>query len=461
MASHILVVDDDQSMCELIEEQLVASGYTVEWCLRADTAFELLRNKDFDGVIADINLDRASGVDLCKKINENWPDTPVILITAFGSMASAISAIRAGAVDFINKPVTKAALLQALDGALRHGRFREKVKRLETNLRGNPAPDGDVLLGESIAMKKVLELVQRVALSDTMVLIHGESGTGKEVIARILHGASQRAHMPFVALNCAAVAPHLIESELFGHVKGAFTDAKDTRAGLFEQAAGGTLLLDEVGEMPLDMQPKLLRVLQERQLRPVGGNTVVPITARIIAATNRDLERDVAARRFRADLYYRLNVVQIEVPPLRARDVDILPLARHFVARFAERNQKPVRGISPEASQILLRYDWPGNVRELENAIQRAVALSRSEQIEVSDLPDRIRTHQGATPGLTDAGNEPLLPLDEIERRHIQQALRTSKGNKTLAAKVLGVDRRTLYRRLERYAVAATGTTNS
>jgi two-component system response regulator AtoC len=289
------------------------------------------------------------------------------------------------------------------------------------------------------------------------VLLTGESGTGKELAARALHAQSNRAHKPFVAINCAAVPPHLLESELFGHAKGAFTDAKESRRGLFEQAAEGTLLLDEIGEMPIEMQPKLLRVLQEKQLRPVGSNSVTPISARIIAATNRDLEEEVRQGRFREDLYYRLNVVQIQIPPLRARGKDVLLLARQFIAQFAERAQKKVSGMSPEAAHRILHFDWPGNVRQLENSIERAVALTRSEQIEVDDLPERVRTFEGSRAALTDVDSELVLSLDEVERRHIQRALQAAKGNKTQTAKVLGVDRRTLYRKLERFEAERSG----
>jgi two-component system response regulator HydG len=257
--------------------------------------------------------------------------------------------------------------------------------------------------------------------------------------------------MPFVAINCAAVPASLLESELFGHMKGAFTDAKNTRKGLLEQAQGGTLLLDEIGEMPLEMQPKLLRVLQERQVRPVGGNTVIPVDCRIVAATNRDLESEVEEQRFREDLYYRLNVVQIHIPPLRARGNDVLVLAQHFVKKFAERMGKGVAGISSEAAKKLVEYDWPGNVRQLENSMERAVTLTRFEQITVEDLPERISRYEGSRVTLGDVDSEHMLTLEQLEKRYIERVLKAAQGNKTQAAKLLGVDRRTLYRKLERY----------
>jgi two-component system, NtrC family, response regulator AtoC len=461
MQTRILVIDDDRDMCELLEESLGRGGYQVTWRTRGDEGIDLLREQDFDVIITDLNLDGQSGIDLCKRFTENRPDTPVILITAFGDMTATINAIRAGAHDFINKPIDMTVLERAIERATQHRHLREEVKRLSRAA----APDQErvdqgglelaglgSLIGSSRAMLGVYDLVRRVAPADTTVLLSGESGTGKELVARALHDQSDRREGRFVAINCAAVPAELLESELFGHVKGAFTDAKSSRQGLFEQASGGTLLLDEVGEMPLEMQPKLLRVLQERQVRPVGGNTSVPVTARIIAASNRDLEGEVEQKRFREDLFYRLNVVQIEIPPLRARANDTLLLAEHFVRKFSERSGKPVHGVSIEAQTKLLAYDWPGNVRQLENTIERAVALTRGEQIMVEDLPERITRFDGSTGVLSDVDLEHVRTLEQVERRHIEQAVKHAHGNKTRAAKALGIDRRTLYRKLERYA---------
>jgi two-component system response regulator HydG len=454
MSRRILVIDDDQSMCELIQDSLQRNGWEVTWRLRGDEGLELVREQTFDVVITDVNLEQMNGLDLCRNLTENRPDTPVIVITAFGNMSSAIAAIRAGAYDFINKPIDMAQLSHVIDRAVQHRHLREEVKRLREASEISPGKGG--LQGESRAMLKVYDLIRRVASTDTTVLLTGESGTGKELVARALHTESARSQMPFVAINCAAVPGSLLESELFGHVKGAFTDAKATRKGMFEQASGGTLLLDEIGEMPLDMQPKLLRVLQERQVRPVGGNTVAPVDARIIAATNRDLEGDVEAERFREDLYYRLNVVQIHVPPLRARGNDVLLLAQHFVRKFAERMGKGVTGISSEAAKKLLEYDWPGNVRQLENSMERAVTLTRFEQITVEDLPERISRYESSRLTIADVDSEHILTLDELEKRYIERVLKAAQGNKTQAAKLLGVDRRTLYRKLERYEGGST-----
>jgi two-component system response regulator HydG len=458
MQTRILVIDDDRDMCELLEESLGRGGYQVTWRTRGDEGVDLLREQDFDVIITDLNLDGASGIDLCKRFTENRPDTPVIVITAFGDMAATINAIRAGAHDFINKPIDMTVLERAIERATQHRHLREEVKRLSRAATPGLEQNGiehaalGALIGSSRAMLGVYDLVRRVAPADTTVLLSGESGTGKELVARALHDQSDRREGRFVAINCAAVPAELLESELFGHVKGAFTDAKSSRQGLFEQASGGTLLLDEVGEMPLEMQPKLLRVLQERQVRPVGGNTSVPVTARIIAASNRDLEGEVEQKRFREDLFYRLNVVQIEIPPLRARGNDTLLLAEHFVRKFSERSGKPVHGVSIEAQTKLLAYDWPGNVRQLENTIERAVALTRGEQIMIEDLPERITRFDGSTGVLSDVDLEHVRTLEQVERRHIEQAVKHAHGNKTRAAKALGIDRRTLYRKLERYA---------
>jgi two-component system response regulator HydG len=391
-----------------------------------------------------------TGIEICRRFKENRPNTPVILITGFGSMSSAVDAMRAGAQDFITKPVEVPVLLHAIERSLGDRHLREQIRRLK-DAQVAPTESLGSLIGTSRAMRSVYDLVRRVAATDTTVLLSGESGTGKELVARALHEQGARGSGRFVGINCAAVPGDLLESELFGHVRGAFTDAKNGREGLFEQANDGTLLLDEVGEMPLDMQPKLLRVLQERQVRPVGGNTSVPMRARIIAATNRDLEGEVEAKRFREDLFYRLNVVQIHVPPLRARGNDVLLLAEHFVCSFAARAGKPVIGIDPEAQRKLLAFDWPGNVRQLENAMERAVALTRSERVQVEDLPERVVQFDRTNRPAEDVDLEHLLTLDQIERRQIERVIRQYHGNKTRAAKALGIDRRTLYRKLERY----------
>lgn len=445
----ILVIDDDQDMCELIDEGLRGRGFDVVWRTRAADGLELLPTQDFGVVLTDLQLGESNGLDVCQRVHEIRPDIPTIVMTAFGNMEAAIAAIRAGAHDFINKPFELDALAHTVQRAVKHQWLQDEVKRLTQAARHTDPATG--LVGESASIRRVFDLVHRVADSDASVLLTGESGTGKELVARALHSGSSRQHRPFLALNCAAVPQSLLESELFGHLEGAFTDAKGKRQGLFEQANGGTVLLDEITEMPLEMQPKLLRVLQERKVRPLGGQREVPFDARIIAATNRDLETEVEEGRFREDLYYRLNVIQIHVPPLRVRGNDVLLLAQHFLERAAVRLNKPVRAISAEAAQKLVEYDWPGNVRQLENSIERAVTLTRFDHITVDDLPERVRKFDAAPVRVLDLELEHMLTLDELERRYIERVLKASKGNKTQAARVLGVDRRTLYRKLERY----------
>jgi two-component system response regulator AtoC len=447
--ARILVIDDDLSRCELLAEQLATRQFDVVTCQSAPEALELLEEGDFDAVITDLNLEGASGIDFCQRSRENRPGMPVIVITAFGDMDAAIRAIRAGASDFISKPIEFPILELALDRALRESHLRERIARLK-QVEVPPVENFGGLIGTSRAMHVVYDLIRRVAATETTVLLSGESGTGKELVARALHELGGRTAARFVAINCAAMPGDLLESELFGHTRGAFTDAKEDRTGLFEQARHGTLLLDEIGEMPLEMQPKLLRVLQERSVRPVGGNESFPMTARIIAATNRDLEEEVEKRRFREDLFYRLNVVQIHIPPLRARGNDIVLLADHFLEKFAKRSGKPVSRFAPDARRKLLAYDWPGNVRQLENTIERAVALTQSPELQLQDLPDRVLEFNSANSLREDVDLEHTLTLAQVEYRQVGRALQKFGGNKTRAAKALGVDRRTLYRMLER-----------
>lgn len=452
MNGRVLIVDDEQSMCELLESALTKRGYDTAWRTSADQAFELLDGKDYDLVLTDLNMRDMSGLELCERVVASRPDVPVVLVTAFGSLDNAIAAIRAGAYDFITKPVEMDALALVVERAIQHRTLKEEVKRLRQAV--DATRQFDDMIGDSPAMRKVNDLILRVADSDANVLITGESGTGKELVARALHSRSARSAGPFVAVNCAAVPETLLESELFGHAKGAFTDARQARTGLFVQASGGTLFLDEVGEMPLGMQPKILRALQERRVRPVGGNTEVNFDSRLVTATNRDLETEVEERRFREDLYYRINVVRIEVPPLRGRGNDLLLLAQHFIERAASRSGKSVVGLVSAAAEKLLSYDWPGNVRELENCMERAVALTRYDQVTVEDLPEKVRSYQSSHVVVASDDPSELLPMQEVERRYIQRVLKSVGGNKTQAAKVLGFDRRTLYRKLERYGLA-------
>jgi DNA-binding NtrC family response regulator len=376
----------------------------------------------------------------------------VIVMTAFGDYEAAVNAVRAGAYDFMAKPMRMDVLRLSVERALSHARLRRELRRLENSLETQQTPG---IIGESHAMRELMELMARVAASGSSVLVTGESGTGKELIAKALHdrsGASGR----FVAVNCAAIPEQLLESELFGHEKGAFTDAKTSRPGLFAEANGGTLFLDEIGEMPLSLQPKLLRALQERAIRPLGGRRDIAFDARVICATHRDLALAVEEGRFRQDLYFRVNVIELPIPPLRARGNDVLLLASHFLKQLAAREKKGVQGFTPEVAAQLLRYPWPGNVRELANVVERAVALTAHDRITLADLPKAVAERRGPEVIIgTDAAE--LVSLEEMERRYVLHVLESVGGSRTAAAKILGVDRTTLWRRLERYGVKPDG----
>jgi len=449
MKAKVLIVDDDTSMCELLAEGLIQHGYEARWNASPQQALSQLAEGDFDLVLTDINMRDMSGLELCQKATEAYPELPVIVITAFGSMETAVQAIRAGAYDFITKPFDIDVVAIAIERAVKHRVLTREVQRLQRAV--DESRRFDELLGASQAMKEVYDLLERVGESESTVLVSGESGTGKELVARALHRRSKRSGGPFVAINCAAMPEQLLESELFGHTKGAFTDARSARPGLFVQAKGGTIFLDEIGDMPVGLQPKLLRALQERTVRPVGGDTETPIDVRVVAASNRDLETAIEERKFREDLYYRINVIHVELPPLRARGADVLLLATHYLQHFAAQSQKDVRSLDADAAEKLSAYAWPGNVRELANCMERAVALTRNETIGIADLPEKIRSYR--TSHVLVAATDPteLVPMEEVEKRYILRVLEAVGGNKTLAAQVLGLDRKTLYRKLDRY----------
>jgi DNA-binding NtrC family response regulator len=448
MTERLLCIDDDEDAGELLAATLRQLGYQTEITTSPAHALELVVARDFHAVISDLSMAEMDGLRLCERILEKRPGMPVIVVTGQGSMEAAVGAMRVGAYDFITKPVDPKLLGMRVARAVRTQHLQLEVSRLRQAL--SESPEGTALVGDSSAVRGVNELIHRVAKSDASVLIFGETGTGKELVARALHRESGRG--PFVAVNCAAVAPSLLESELFGHTRGAFTDAKMTRRGLFQEATGGTLFLDEVGEMPPEMQAKLLRALQERVVRPVGSDTEQAFDARIITATHRDLEDDVAKGRFRQDLFYRINVVSIYVPPLRERGADVLRLASHFLKKSADRTGQVVRQLSPAVAERLLAYNWPGNVRELENCMERAVALARFDELTLEDLPERVRRYRADQFVMTANEVEEILPLEELEQRYIARTLKLLNGNKARAAVLLGVDRRTLYRRLGRYA---------
>jgi len=449
MKGEILVIEDDQDMCDMLTVGLARRGYSISTYVSGKEGLAALRSKMVDAVLADIHLPDMNGLDICADIVANQPDIPVIIMTAFGSMDTAIAAIRAGAYDFVTKPLDLDMLSLSLDRAVHYGNLKQTVKKLQKEVKNPQLFDN--LIGKSPAMEELFAKISRIADSEASLLITGESGSGKELTARAVHQHSKRRKHPLVSINCAAMPGQLLESELFGHKKGAFTDAKSHNRGLFPEADQGTLFLDEVGEIPLDLQPKLLRALEERQVRPVGGTSEVPFDVRLIAATNRDLESAVMEGLFREDLYYRLNVINIEMPPLRSRGADILLLARHFIEQFSSKQDKAITGLADATAEKLLEYSWPGNVRELRNAIEHAVALTHFDTIVPDDLPEKIRLFRNDYIMLGADDPMELISMEEMERKYIMHVLKTTGGNRTLTARILKVDRKTLYRKLQRY----------
>ena len=447
MSGHVLIVDDDRSMTETLSKALGRRGFVVTSRASSSEALQALEEQDFDVVVTDLHMEGTDGFALCERVVANRPDVPVVVITAFGSLESAVAALRVGAYDFITKPFELDLLHHTLTRAVQHRALRDEVKRLRREEGAHKRFEH--MVGSSPSIQALKSLIDRLAEVDATLLIAGETGTGKELVARAVHERSRHSTGPFVAINCAAVPETLLESELFGHVKGAFTDARAPRQGLFAKAHGGTLFLDEIAEMTPNMQTKLLRALQERTVRPVGSDVEIPYQARVIAASNRDLEAEVAAHHFREDLFYRINVVRIDVPPLRVRGSDVLFLAHHFVSQFASQGAKSVTGFSAAVAEKLVGYQWPGNVRELQNCMERAVAFARFEELTVDDLPEKLRDYriQSAVPG---AAPLELMSIDELERRYIQRVLQQT-GSKTAASDILGIDRRTLHRKLQRW----------
>jgi DNA-binding NtrC family response regulator len=438
------VVDDDAEVVRLLEQDLTASGFTVLPACSGAAATRLLRDTPVDAVVTDLRMPDIDGLEIVRVAAEIQPDAKVIVITAFATIASAIDAVKRGAFDYVSKPFEIEELVLALERAVEDTRLRQENR----SLRGEVARRYGLesLIGASRAMQEVFALVQGAARADLNVLVTGESGTGKELVARAIHYGGSRRRGPFVALNCAAIPETLLESELFGHVRGAFTGAAGTRKGLVEEAHGGTLFLDEISEMSVALQAKLLRVLEDREVRPLGSNRGTTVEFRAIASTNRDPRAGVEAGAFRPDLYYRLNVVGIHLPPLREREGDLPRLARHFVARFSAQQGRSVRGLDPDAMTLVEAYGWPGNVRELENAIERAVAFARAELIAPVDLPPAVRD-QGR---IVDAGVVRHWSLRELTERYIERVLAEVQGDRVRAARILQVHPRTLERRDQR-----------
>ncbi|HJO23702.1 MAG: sigma-54 dependent transcriptional regulator [Myxococcota bacterium] len=448
-ARPLLVVDDDDAMRQMLASFFRDNGHLVEEAASADIALERARDVEFDAVLSDVRMPGRSGVELVGELRRIRPGTPVVLMTAFGSIDSAVDAMRAGAFDYITKPFEPEAVRLAVERALAYRSLEEENRRLRRAVE-KTAKLGD-LIGESPAMGEIIALLKKVGLGRSSVLITGESGTGKEVVARTLHYHGSRSRKPFIPINCTALPEGLLESELFGHARGAFTGAHVSKVGLFEKADGGTLFLDEIGDMGAGLQAKLLRVLQDGEIRPVGANHSVKVDVRIVAATNQDLDAELAAGNFREDLYYRLNVIPIHIPPLRERPEDISALVFAFLHKHSSGRNAT---ISRDAIQWLERQPWKGNARELENVIERALALTDTDEIGVADLPTA-----GSGPDPTSVANlEALLQkvgqaqftLLELENRYTAQVLEMTGGNKVQAARILGIDRKTLYRRTQR-----------
>ncbi len=478
----ILVTDDDTAHRTMLRKLLTGWGYAITEADDGSSAIAAVQRQPFDLILMDIRMIKVSGLAALTEIKAFNPSIPIVIMTAYASVETAVEALKKGAYDYLTKPLDFDELRLTLERAVDHSHLREENRLLRASL--GERFDRRSLVGRSVAMTRLLETASQVAPSEATVLITGESGTGKEMIAGLIHYNSLRKDGPFIRFNCAAIAETLLESELFGHEKGAFTGADRRKEGKFRQADGGSLFLDEVSEMSVGMQVKLLRVLQERELTRVGGEEVIPIDVRVIAATNRDLLREIGAGRFREDLYYRLNVVTLPIPPLRERQEDIPLLAQEFLVRFAEKNHKTIKGFTPQAMDRLLRHPWPGNVRELMNAVERGVVLSRGEYLDESELslilpgqresapPSAGNAPAGVTasPGSDEAAGEtapdgmPFVAeraapvsgapsLETVERETIIRTLEAAGGNKSEAARRLGITRRTLHQKLRKYGM--------
>ncbi len=447
MKGAILVVDDEQSMCDFMEIMLKKEGYDTTTTISSHEAIQLTASNDYDLIIADMMMPEMSGMDLLKKIKKAKPKQELLVMTAFASVDTAIEAMKEGALDYITKPFKVDEIKLIIEKSVKNKNLKEEVHNLKEQLKKDFSFDN--FIGQSDEIVELKKLGQKVAVTDSTVLIRGESGAGKDLIARAVHSSSNRASGPFVTINCAALPESLLESELFGYKKGAFTGAIKDKDGLFKVADGGSFFLDEIGNTSMAIQVKLLRVLEDKIITPVGGTTPIEVDVRLIAATNADLDEDVKAGRFRSDLFYRLNVIPVYIPPLRERADDIPILANHFISIYTGKNDCGLRVLTPDALEALQKYYWPGNVRELENCIERAVLLSRGESIEISDFPSKIAERREPVIVSDDQPGTPTL--ESIEKAYIYYIMSKTKGKKTDAAKLLGINNSTLYRKLQRY----------
>lgn len=444
----VLVVEDEESTRKLCADVAESCDMLPLMAASVEEALRHLDSHPVDIVVTDIILPPASGLDLLKQVRELYPQVAVLVLTQYGSIDSAVTATRMGAVDYVTKPFHVEDLRARLERIARDLDLDRENRLLREQLRSRPGFGG--LIGVSAKMQRVYKMIEKVSQHEHPVLILGESGTGKELVAKSIHYSGARKNRPFAPVDCSSLVATLIESELFGYVKGAFTGAMQSKQGLLEAAQGGTLFLDEIGDMPVDLQAKLLRALQEREVKPVGATERRPINVRVIAATNRDLDAAIRSGQFRQDLYFRLNVVQIKLPPLRERKSDIQLLVTSFLEKFSD-PQGPPRTISEDAMRRLIAYDWPGNVRELENAIQRAVAMGSGPVVHVGDLPSNL--HYSTNDRIPEKDKDEVVPMEELERRAILRTLRETGGDKLAAARMLGIGKTTLYRKLKQYQV--------
>jgi two-component system response regulator HydG len=440
----VLIVDDEDATRSLCRDVVAQSGLHTKLAATTEQALDILDQSPIEIVITDLKVPQLGGIELLKRVKESYPQAAVMVLTQYGTIESAVEATRMGAADYVTKPFHVPELRSKLDRVVKLLEVNQENRILREQLRSRPGFAG--LIGISPKMQRVYRLIEKVSQHNYPVLILGESGTGKELVARSIHFSGLRKARPFVPVDCSALVPTLIEAELFGYVKGAFTGAVHTKPGLMEVADNGTLFLDEIGDLPVDLQAKLLRALQEKEIRPVGSTERVSLAVRMIAATNRDLEAAVRQGGFRQDLYFRLNVVQIKLPPLRERKSDIPILANSFLEKYSEANGK-TRTIAEDAMSRLMAWDWPGNVRELENAIERAIALGSGPILHIGDLPSNL--HHSSGERLPQ--NDEVLPLEELERRAILGAMREAGGDKLIAARLLGIGKTTLYRKLKQY----------